>query len=157
MAKKSQSAAENEIVDPLASVDAFDPASILEPDGTSPAKSMASNSPLGPAVMFPEASGTNSLETILQEAMRCGMPYVTARWLGGMLTNWRTIRQRINELEIENANVHTYNRELGARIERQDRQILNLLKRNHKSVYPFDEAFIFRRGSFDWPGPFSWN
>ena len=27
------------------------------------------------------------------------MPYVTDRWLGGMLTNWRTIRQRINELE----------------------------------------------------------
>ena len=31
--------------------------------------------------------------------MRCGMPYVTMRLLGGMLTNWRTIRQRINELE----------------------------------------------------------
>ena len=27
------------------------------------------------------------------------MPYVTTRWLGGMLTNWRTIRQRINELD----------------------------------------------------------
>jgi small subunit ribosomal protein S2 len=27
------------------------------------------------------------------------MPYVTDRWLGGMLTNWRTIRQRINEME----------------------------------------------------------
>jgi small subunit ribosomal protein S2 len=38
-------------------------------------------------------------ETIQTEAMRAGMPYVTARWLGGMLTNWRTIRQRINELE----------------------------------------------------------
>jgi small subunit ribosomal protein S2 len=38
-------------------------------------------------------------ETIQQEAMRAGMPYVTTRWLGGMLTNWRTIRQRINELE----------------------------------------------------------
>jgi len=38
-------------------------------------------------------------ETIQQEAMRASMPYVTARWLGGMLTNWRTIRQRINELE----------------------------------------------------------
>lgn len=38
-------------------------------------------------------------ETIQTEAMRSGMPYVTARWLGGMLTNWRTIRQRINELE----------------------------------------------------------
>ena len=38
-------------------------------------------------------------ETIQLEAMRCEMPYVTARWLGGMLTNWRTIRERINELE----------------------------------------------------------
>ncbi|MFM8323173.1 MAG: 30S ribosomal protein S2 [Chloroflexota bacterium] len=38
-------------------------------------------------------------ETIQDEAVRAGMPYVTARWLGGMLTNWRTIRARINELE----------------------------------------------------------
>ena len=38
-------------------------------------------------------------ETIQSEAIRCGMPYVTQRWLGGMLTNWRTIRQRVNELE----------------------------------------------------------
>jgi small subunit ribosomal protein S2 len=38
-------------------------------------------------------------ETIQDEAIRAGMPYVTARWLGGMLTNWRTIRQRVNELE----------------------------------------------------------
>ncbi len=38
-------------------------------------------------------------ETIQMEATRCDMPYVTARWLGGFLTNWRTIRERINELE----------------------------------------------------------
>jgi small subunit ribosomal protein S2 len=38
-------------------------------------------------------------ETIQEEATRSGMPYVTARWLGGMLTNWRTIRQRVNEME----------------------------------------------------------
>lgn len=38
-------------------------------------------------------------ETIHDEAMRCGMPYVTERWLGGMLTNWFTINQRITELE----------------------------------------------------------
>ena len=38
-------------------------------------------------------------ETIQAEAGRSGMPYVTTRWLGGMLTNWRTIRGRINELE----------------------------------------------------------
>ena len=38
-------------------------------------------------------------ETIQAEATRAGMPYVTERWLGGMLTNWRTIRARINELD----------------------------------------------------------
>jgi small subunit ribosomal protein S2 len=38
-------------------------------------------------------------ETIQNDAIRCGMPYVTARWLGGFLTNWRTIRERISELE----------------------------------------------------------
>ncbi|MDY7078979.1 MAG: 30S ribosomal protein S2 [Chloroflexota bacterium] len=37
-------------------------------------------------------------ETIAQEAQRCGMPYVNHRWLGGTLTNWRTIRQRIDYL-----------------------------------------------------------
>lgn len=41
-------------------------------------------------------------ESIAQEATRCGMPYVNQRWLGGTLTNWRTIRQRIDYmLEVE--------------------------------------------------------
>jgi small subunit ribosomal protein S2 len=35
----------------------------------------------------------------MEEAIRCGMPYVTERWLGGMLTNWSTMYQRIQELE----------------------------------------------------------
>jgi small subunit ribosomal protein S2 len=38
-------------------------------------------------------------ETIMDEATRCGMPYVTERWLGGTLTNWTTIYQRVQELE----------------------------------------------------------
>jgi small subunit ribosomal protein S2 len=38
-------------------------------------------------------------ETIQLEAERCGMPFVTVRWLGGMLTNWITMRQRVLELE----------------------------------------------------------
>jgi small subunit ribosomal protein S2 len=38
-------------------------------------------------------------ETIVREATRCGMPYVTHRWLGGTLTNWRTIRERIDTLK----------------------------------------------------------
>lgn len=35
---------------------------------------------------------------IQQEAERAGMPYVNLRWLGGTLTNWSTIKQRINYL-----------------------------------------------------------
>lgn len=38
-------------------------------------------------------------ETIADEATRCGMPYVTERWLGGFLTNWSTISQRVQEWE----------------------------------------------------------
>jgi small subunit ribosomal protein S2 len=36
--------------------------------------------------------------TIHEEATRCGMPYVNHRWLGGMLTNYKTIRQSIQRL-----------------------------------------------------------
>ena len=36
--------------------------------------------------------------TIQEEAQRCGMPYVNHRWLGGMLTNYKTIRQSIQRL-----------------------------------------------------------
>jgi len=32
-------------------------------------------------------------EAMMKEAVRCGMPYVNQRWLGGMLTNFKTIRQ----------------------------------------------------------------
>jgi small subunit ribosomal protein S2 len=38
-------------------------------------------------------------ETVAEEAVRCGMPYVTERWMGGMLTNWDTMFKRIQELE----------------------------------------------------------
>jgi small subunit ribosomal protein S2 len=37
--------------------------------------------------------------SISEEAQRCGMHYVNARWLGGMLTNFRTIRRRIDRME----------------------------------------------------------
>ena len=41
-------------------------------------------------------------EIIAEEASRCGMPYVDSRWLGGMLTNFKTLKlsvKRLNELE----------------------------------------------------------
>ena len=38
-------------------------------------------------------------ETVKEDATRAGMPFVTERWLGGMLTNWSTMYARIQELE----------------------------------------------------------
>jgi len=38
-------------------------------------------------------------ETIAREAQRCNMPYVNERWLGGTLTNWQTIRERIKHMK----------------------------------------------------------
>ena len=37
-------------------------------------------------------------DSVKEEAINCSMPYVNARWLGGMLTNFRTIRRRIDRL-----------------------------------------------------------
>jgi small subunit ribosomal protein S2 len=39
-----------------------------------------------------------SQDAVADHARRCGMPYVSHRWLGGLLTNWGTISQRIRRL-----------------------------------------------------------
>jgi len=39
-------------------------------------------------------------EAIRNEATRCGMPFVSHRWLGGMLTNFKTIKQSVRRLEV---------------------------------------------------------
>lgn len=40
-----------------------------------------------------------STEIIKTEALRCGMPHITHRWLGGMLTNFSTVRKSISRME----------------------------------------------------------
>lgn len=69
-------------------------------------------------------------ETIKDEAMRCGMPYVTERWLGGTLTNWDTISSRIGELDrleklVSSGEVNKLTKKEGLLIEREI-QRLNL-------------------------------
>ena len=44
-------------------------------------------------------------ETVREEAIRCGMPYVAKRWLGGMLTNFRTVKLSIARLKVLEAGV----------------------------------------------------
>src|SRR5574342_118141 len=52
----------------------------------------------GGAILF-VGTKRQAQETVAEEATRCGMPYVTERWMGGMLTNWSTMYARIQELE----------------------------------------------------------
>ena len=54
-------------------------------------------------------------EIIREEATRAGMPYVDHRWLGGMLTNYKTVKQSIKRLEekaaiLENGEASGYNK-----------------------------------------------
>ncbi|NYT69856.1 30S ribosomal protein S2 [Pusillimonas noertemannii] len=45
-------------------------------------------------------------ELVAQEAARCGMPYVDSRWLGGMMTNFKTVKssvKRLKEMEAQQA------------------------------------------------------
>jgi len=56
---------------------------------------LASN---GGKIMF-VGTKRSARETIREEAERCNMPYVNLRWLGGMLTNFKTIKQSIKRLK----------------------------------------------------------
>ncbi|MHB8132926.1 MAG: 30S ribosomal protein S2 [Anaerolineaceae bacterium] len=80
-------------------------------------------------------------ETIKEEAIRCGMPYVTERWLGGTLTNWSTISQRIGELVrleklYETGEIKSYTKKEALMIEREINRLLIRLSgiRNMKKL-----------------------
>ncbi|TDR73835.1 30S ribosomal protein S2 [Paludibacterium purpuratum] len=63
-------------------------------------------------------------EIVREEATRCGMPFVDHRWLGGMLTNYKTVKQSIKRLEdkravLENAGETGYNKKELLELERE--------------------------------------
>jgi len=65
---------------------------------------------------------------IEEEAKRCGMHYVCERWLGGTLTNFRTIRSRLNRLEEleklwETGQIETYSKKMKAALQREKAKI----------------------------------
>jgi small subunit ribosomal protein S2 len=67
-------------------------------------------------------------ETIIEECTRCGMPYVTERWLGGTLTNFRTIRSRLERLEeletiLDGEQALSYSKKMIATLTRERRKI----------------------------------
>ena len=71
-------------------------------------------------------------ETIEQQATRCGMPYVSNRWLGGTLTNFRTIRSRLSRLEELEAirsgeELATYSKKMQSALNREYRKMFRNL------------------------------
>ena len=68
-------------------------------------------------------------ETIEQQALRCGMPYVSDRWLGGTLTNFRTIRSRLGRLEELEALI------AGDEISSYSKKAQSALNREYRKMY----------------------
>lgn len=67
-------------------------------------------------------------DTVQEQAERCGMPFVSERWLGGALTNFRTIRNRLGRLEelesIRNSDaINTYSKKMQSALTREYRKI----------------------------------
>src|SRR5882757_7555926 len=67
-------------------------------------------------------------DTVQREAERCGMPYVNDRWLGGSLTNYRTIRSRLTRLEELEAirageQINTYSKKMQSALSREYRKM----------------------------------
>jgi small subunit ribosomal protein S2 len=66
-------------------------------------------------------------DCIMEEAIRCNMPYVTERWLGGMLTNFQTIRQSVSKLEKIEAMEND-----GTMEALPKKEVINLMKKKEK-------------------------
>ncbi|HTF58241.1 MAG TPA: 30S ribosomal protein S2, partial [Planctomycetota bacterium] len=69
---------------------------------------------------------------VRDEAKRCGMPYVAERWLGGTLTNYATIRERLSRLKTietweEDGTIHRYGKKEQAGIAREKRKLIRNL------------------------------
>jgi small subunit ribosomal protein S2 len=87
-------------------------------------------------------------EAVREESGRCGMPYVSYRWLGGMLTNYKTISGRIKKLEkdeaiVEEAPAHMSKKELlkvNAEREKLDRNLggIRTMKRLPGAIFIID-------------------
>jgi small subunit ribosomal protein S2 len=67
-------------------------------------------------------------DAIEKEAQRCGMPYVNDRWLGGTLTNFRTIRSRLSRLEelddiMKTDKLNTYSKKMQSALNREHQKM----------------------------------
>lgn len=67
-------------------------------------------------------------ESVIREATRCSMPYISERWIGGTFTNFRTIRDRLHRLEelerlIATGEINAYSKKRKSTLMREMRKI----------------------------------
>jgi small subunit ribosomal protein S2 len=81
-------------------------------------------------------------DSLERECMRCGMPFAAERWLGGTLTNFRTIRSRLSRLEelerlmSNEAEFDTYSKKMQAALKREHRKMYRNLNGIRTLVRP---------------------
>jgi small subunit ribosomal protein S2 len=81
-------------------------------------------------------------DSLERECMRCGMPFAAERWLGGTLTNFRTIRSRLTRLEelerlmANEAEFDTYSKKMQAALKREHRKMFRNLNGIRTMVRP---------------------
>jgi small subunit ribosomal protein S2 len=69
---------------------------------------------------------------VKEEAERCGMPYVTERWLGGTLTNYETVRNSLNKLVYleaieEDGRIEQFNKKEALKLKKEKEKLLKTL------------------------------
>ena len=92
------------------------------------AKRLVTNTIAGGKDLLIVGTKRQARHAVEEEAKRCGMHYVSERWLGGTLTNFRTIRARLARLEEleklwETGQIETYSKKMKATLQREMEKI----------------------------------
>ena len=94
-------------------------------------KYLAQISSQGSLVLF-VGTKRQAADAVGAEAQRCGMPFVNDRWLGGTLTNFRTIRSRLGRLEelediMNTDKINSYSKKMQSALTREHRKMFRNL------------------------------
>jgi small subunit ribosomal protein S2 len=108
-------------------------------------KYLAQVSECGSLVLF-VGTKRQAGQAIEREAERCGMPFINERWLGGTLTNFRTIRNRLSRLEeleriLEGEELAKYSKKMQASLQREYRKMYRNLN-GLRSMNRLPEALV---------------